>query len=182
MQPATRSPKVPSSSSSSRGAALCGRGFRKAKDQPRSKGLSWNGRGRPMPSFTGGIQMYASQPKVASATLRRATGCAVAFALIALVSCGGDDYNAPASVTPPAGGGTGGTGVTGNAYLGPIVGATASLFNVNPTAPTPAPRSRPSPPPQTDSRSRIPSPARRVFASTAAPISTRRPTPRRPTR
>lgn len=76
--------------------------------------------------------MYASQPKVASATLRRATGCAVAFALIALVSCGGDDYNAPASVTPPAGGGTGGTGVTGNAYLGPIVGATASLFNVNP--------------------------------------------------
>ena len=28
-------------------------------------------------------------------------------------------------------GGTGGTGVTGNAYLG-IVGATASLFNVNP--------------------------------------------------
>jgi hypothetical protein len=76
--------------------------------------------------------MYTSQPKVASATLRRATGCAVAFALIALVSCGGDDYNAPASVTPPAGGGTGGTGVTGNAYLGPIVGATASLFNVNP--------------------------------------------------
>ena len=79
--------------------------------------------------------MLASQPKVASATLRRATGCAVAFALIALVSCGGDDYNAPASVTPPAGGGTGGTGgtgVTGNAYLGPIVGATASLFNVNP--------------------------------------------------
>lgn len=73
--------------------------------------------------------MFASQPKVASATLRRATGCAVAFALITLASCGGDDDSAPAPVTPPAGGGT---GVTGNAYLGPIVGATASLFNVNP--------------------------------------------------
>jgi len=75
--------------------------------------------------------MYASQPRVASSTLRRATGCAVAFALIALVSCGGDDFSnepAPAPVTPPAGG----TGVTGNAYLGPIAGATASLFTVNP--------------------------------------------------
>ena len=76
--------------------------------------------------------MYASQPGVASATLRRATGCAVAFALITLASCGGDDFNnepAPAPVTPPAGGGT---GVTGNAYLGPIAGATASFFTVNP--------------------------------------------------
>jgi hypothetical protein len=76
--------------------------------------------------------MYALQQGIASATLRRVTGCAVAFALIALVSCGGDDHDeaAPAPVTPPAAGGS--TGVTGNAYLGPIVGATASLFNVNP--------------------------------------------------
>ncbi|MEO8313102.1 MAG: hypothetical protein ABI520_18165 [Caldimonas sp.] len=72
--------------------------------------------------------MFASQPHAASSTLRRATALVSAVALVTLVSCGGDDYNGSAPVTPPAAGG----GVTGNAYLGPIVGATASLFNVNP--------------------------------------------------
>lgn len=72
--------------------------------------------------------MFASQSFAASSTLRRAAGCLSAFALLTLISCGGDDYNGAASTTPPAAG----TGVTGNAYLGPIVGATASLFNVSP--------------------------------------------------
>ena len=75
--------------------------------------------------------MFASQPTAASSTLRRATGFLTAISLVALVSCGGEDYNGSPAATPPAGGGGGG-GVTGNAYLGPIVGATASLFNVNP--------------------------------------------------
>lgn len=73
--------------------------------------------------------MFASQRSAASLTLRRATAFVSALALVTLAACGGDDNIPSNSVTPPAGGGG---GVTGNAYLGPIVGGTASLFNVNP--------------------------------------------------
>jgi hypothetical protein len=56
------------------------------------------------------------------------------LALSALASCGGGGNST--TITPIAGGGGGGgggaAGVTGNAYLGQINGATASLFNVNP--------------------------------------------------
>jgi hypothetical protein len=58
---------------------------------------------------------------------RRSAGLALAFVVAALGACGG--YNVPDSTTTPP---SGGAGVTGIAYLGPISGATASLFNVNP--------------------------------------------------
>jgi hypothetical protein len=51
-----------------------------------------------------------------------------AVAIAALSACGGDDDAAPAANPGPGAGG----GLTGSAFLGPIVGATASLFNVNP--------------------------------------------------
>jgi hypothetical protein len=71
--------------------------------------------------------MYGSGSMVSS--LRRSGGAALcAFLLASLAACGGGgDHSGP-----PVASGGGGSGVTGNAYLGPIVGATATLFNVNP--------------------------------------------------
>lgn len=53
----------------------------------------------------------------------------MAVALGVVVGCGGDDFNATSAGAAPA---PAGAGVTGIAYLGPINGATATLFNVNP--------------------------------------------------
>lgn len=73
--------------------------------------------------------MFTSQPMVVGSTLRRTRATLCALVLAGLSACGGD-YSSPAA---GAGGApAGATGVTGSAYLGPIVGATASLFNVNP--------------------------------------------------
>ncbi len=73
----------------------------------------------------GGISMHVQ--------LARVIGV---IALCALASCGGGGNSTTITPLPGGGGGGGGggcaaAGVTGNAYLGPIVGATASLFNVN---------------------------------------------------
>ncbi len=54
-------------------------------------------------------------------------GLAAAATAALLVACGGDNSTPAAAGPAPAG-----TGTTGSAYLGPIVGATASMFNVGP--------------------------------------------------
>ena len=74
--------------------------------------------------------MFQSLLKAPTGTWRCAAGFITAFSLIALSACGGDYDGGAGSTSAPAAGGGG--GVTGSAYLGPIVGATASLFNVNP--------------------------------------------------
>ena len=71
--------------------------------------------------------MFCSHP-IAGSMLRRAGATVCALVVAGLGACGGDYTNSPSAA--PSGGG--GTGVTGSAYLGPIVGATATLFNVNP--------------------------------------------------
>lgn len=71
--------------------------------------------------------MLASKRFCDPAAPRWLTVLAAVVASIMLAACGGD-YSG--SLPPPGGGGGG--GFTGSAYLGPITGGTASLFNVNP--------------------------------------------------
>ncbi|MGZ5733726.1 MAG: hypothetical protein ACXWJA_16695 [Caldimonas sp.] len=71
--------------------------------------------------------MFASKRFSDAAGSGWLTGLAAVVASITLAACGGD-YVTAGSTPPPAGG----AGVTGAAYLGPITGATANLFNVNP--------------------------------------------------
>ncbi|HEX4235133.1 MAG TPA: hypothetical protein VH041_12600 [Caldimonas sp.] len=73
--------------------------------------------------------MSVSQP-IAASVLRGAGAMLSTLALLVLSACGGDDFSPLAGATP--GPTPTGAGVTGTAYLGPISGATASLFNVNP--------------------------------------------------
>ncbi|HZV92257.1 MAG TPA: hypothetical protein VFF72_03515, partial [Caldimonas sp.] len=61
---------------------------------------------------------------------RWGAGVALAVLVATLGACGG--RSTPIDTTTPPDGGSGAGGVTGVAYLGPISGATASLFNVNP--------------------------------------------------
>lgn len=61
----------------------------------------------------------------------RSVGLTLTVAIV-LSACGGYESGTSTTSTTPPGGGGGGGGVTGTAYLGPISGATASLYNVNP--------------------------------------------------
>lgn len=65
--------------------------------------------------------------RLASSTSRWTVRVALAVALGGLAACGADYTSSPSGITPPPATG----GVTGSAYLGPITGGTASLFNVN---------------------------------------------------
>ena len=71
--------------------------------------------------------MFRSAILTSAWNSRRGAGMALLAAVAVLSACGSNDSTPAASgTTPPAG-----AAVTGNAYLGQITGATASLFNVN---------------------------------------------------
>ena len=72
--------------------------------------------------------MFHSAMFTSASNSRRSAAFALLAAVTVLSACGSNDSTPSASgTTPPAG-----AAVTGNAYLGAITGATASLFNVNP--------------------------------------------------
>jgi len=83
--------------------------------------------------LAGGLEMSKGTPEGGFSMRVQLARLIGLLALSALASCGGGSNSTTITPLPGGGGGGGGAaGVTGNAYLGPIVGGTASLFNVNP--------------------------------------------------